>query len=152
ICIRAARSIIEKVDNAVRGAKLANEGKAGTCTIYVSQWCVWTGFTGKVLAHTARLDPGIEVIIRDGHIGTQWHCLRKGHVDLSIATEPPEGFEDLKSEVLLNDVVSLAVLPPNHPLAKRASVRLEELADETLLTYEPKLLSTIDRDVRSEFE
>src|SRR4029079_3738821 len=76
ICIRAARSIIEKVDNAVRGAKLANEGKAGTCTIYVSQWCVWTGFTGKVLAHTARLDPGIEVIIRDGHIGTQWHCLR----------------------------------------------------------------------------
>jgi len=152
ICIRAARSIIEKVDNAVRGAKLANEGKAGTCTIYVSQWCVWTGFTGKVLAHTARLDPGIEVIIRDGHIGTQWHCLRKGHVDLSIATEPPEGFEDLKSEVLLNDVVSLAVLPPNHPLAKRASVRLEELADETLLTYEPKLLSTIERDVRSEFE
>ena len=152
ICLHAAQSIIAKVSEAVRDARLANEGKAGTCTIYVSQWCVWTGFTGKVLAHTNRLDPGIDVVIREGHIGTQWECLRRNHVDLSIATSPPVGYEDLTSEVLLNDVAGLALLPPRHPLAGRASIRLEELTDETLLSYDPKLLSTIERDVSSEFE
>lgn len=152
ICLVAARSIVEKVAAAVRDARLANEGKAGTCTIYVSQWCVWTGFTGKVLAHTTRLDPGIDVIIREGQIGTQWECLRRYHVDLSIATAPPVGYEDLKSELLLNDVASIAVLPPRHPLAGRASIRLEELESETLLTFDPRILSTIERDVIAEFE
>jgi DNA-binding transcriptional LysR family regulator len=152
ICLVAARSIIEKVGSAVRDARLANEGKAGTCTIYVSQWCVWTGFTGKVLAHTSRLDPGIDVIIREGHISTQWQCLRRNHVDISIATAPPVGFEDLKSETLLNDVASIALLPPRHPLAGRASIRLEELSGETLFTYDPKVLSTIERDIGAEFD
>jgi len=152
ICLTAARSIIEKVGVAIGDARLANEGKAGTCTIYVSQWCVWTGFTGKVLAHTNRLDPGIDVVIREGHIGTQWECLRRNHVDLSIATSPPVGYDDLKSEVLINDVASIALLPPRHPLAGRTSIRLEELAGETLLSYDPKILSTIERDVSAEFD
>jgi len=152
ICLNAARSIIEKAASAVCDARLANEGKAGTCTIYVSQWCVWTGFTGKVLAHTAHLDPGIDVIIREGNIGTQWECLRRNHVDLSIAIEPPLGYDDLKAEVLLNDVASIALLPPHHPLAGRASIRIEELASETLFTYDDKILSTFGRDIRAEFE
>ena len=152
ICLRAARSIIEKIGEAVTGARLANEGKAGTCTIYVSQWCVWTGFSGKLLAHTARHDPGIDVIIREGQIGMQWECLRKNHVDLSVTTSPPAGYEDLKAEILLNDVASLALLPPQHPLANRASIRLDELAGETLFTHAIKTLSPIDRDVETEFQ
>lgn len=151
ICLRAARSIIEKTGSAVSDARLANEGKAGTCTIYVSQWCVWTGFTGKVLAHTSRIDPGIDVIIREGHIGTQWDCLRRNHVDLSIATTPPPAFDDLRSEILLNDVANIALLPPNHPLASRQSIKLAELENETLLTYDAKVMSTLEKAARAEF-
>lgn len=152
ICLRAARSIIQKTGAAVDDARLANEGKAGTCTIYVSQWCVWTGFTGKVLAHTSKIDPGIDVIIREGHIGTQWECLRRNHVDLSIATTPPPVFDDLRSEVLLNDIGNIALLPPNHPLASRTSIRLSDLENETLLTYDAKVMSTLEMAAREEFK
>jgi DNA-binding transcriptional LysR family regulator len=152
ICLRAARSIIEKVGMAVHGARLANEGKAGTCTIYVSQWCAWTGFTGKIIAHTARNDPGIDIVIREGQIGIQWECIRRNHVDLSVTTAPPSGYDDLKAEILLNDVASLALLPLHHPLAKRASIRLEELANDTFLAHAPKIHVPMDRDVEAEFQ
>lgn len=152
ICLKTARSIIDKVDLAVEGTRLASAGKVGTCTVYVSQWCVWTGFTGRVLAHLAKHDPGIDVVVREGEIDTRWECLRRNHMDLSIATAPPSGYEDLHWETLIDDVAGIAMLPPDHPLAARHSLRLEELANETLLTYESQALSAIERDIRVEFE
>jgi DNA-binding transcriptional LysR family regulator len=65
---------------------------------------------------------------------------------------PPSGYEDLHSETLLEDVSGIAMLPPQHPLAGRPSVRLEELADLTLLTYPSEAVGTVDLDIRLEFE
>jgi len=152
ICLRSARSIIDSIAAAVSETRLASAGKVGTCTIYVSQWCVWTGFTGRLLAYLAKHDPGIDVVIKEGQIGVQYECLRRGHVDISIATHPPAGFDDIHSETLLEDVASVALLSPRHRLAGRTSLRLEELADETLLTYEPKAQSTIERELKSAFQ
>jgi DNA-binding transcriptional LysR family regulator len=152
ICLRAARSIIDNVALAVSGTRLASAGKVGTCTIYVSQWCVWTGFTGRLLAHIAKHDPGIEITVREGQIGVQWECLRKGHVDISIASHPPTGYDDIYSETLLDDVADIAILSPQHRFAGRTSIALEELADETLLTYESKVLSTLERELRVAFQ
>ena len=151
ICLKAARSIIEKVDDALRGAKLASAGKVGTCTIYVSQWCVWTGFTGKMLAHLARHDPGIDLVIREGEIDKRWECLQKHHMDLSIATAPPSGFDDLHSETLVDDVAGIAMLSPHHRLAQRLSIRLDELADETFLLYDCECRSPVKWDIPAEF-
>lgn len=152
ICLRAARSIIDNVASAVTGTRLASAGKVGTCTIYVSQWCVWTGFTGRLLAHLAKHDPGIEITVREGQIGVQWECLRKGHVDISIATHPPTGYDEIYSETLLEDVADMAILSPQHRLAGRTSITLEELSDETLLTYESRVLSTLERELRIAFQ
>lgn len=152
ICLRAARSIIDSVAGAVSETRLASAGKVGTCTIYVSQWCVWTGFTGRLLAHLAKHDPGIEIIVREGQIGVQWDCLRKGHVDISIATHPPTGYDEIYSETLLEDVADVAIMSPRHRLARRTSITLDELADETLLTYETKVLSTLERELRGAFQ
>lgn len=152
ICLAAAKSIIAKVERSVGEVRLASAGKAGACTIYVSQWCLWTGFTGRVLNHLAKHDPGIEVIVREGEVGRQFECLRRGHVDISIATAPRNGYEDIHTETLLDDVASIALLSPRHPLASRASVRLEELGDQTLLAYDSKLLNSIDPEIRAEFQ
>ena len=152
ICLAAARSIISKIERAVSDVRLASAGKGGTCTIYASQWCHWTGFTGRVLNHLSKHDPGIDVIVREGEVGRQWECLRRGHVDISIATAPREGYEDVHTETLLDDVASLALLSPRHPLAGRSSLRLDELADQTLLAYDSKLLNNIEREIRAEFQ
>ncbi|HMA20585.1 MAG TPA: LysR family transcriptional regulator, partial [Gemmatimonadaceae bacterium] len=66
ICVKAARSILGKVEVAVRDTRMASAGRLGSCTIYASQWAVWSGFTGKLLAHLAALDPGIDVIVKEG--------------------------------------------------------------------------------------
>ncbi|HEX6573822.1 MAG TPA: LysR family transcriptional regulator [Gemmatimonadaceae bacterium] len=152
VCLRAARSIIDKVEKAADEARLASAGKAGTCTIYASQWCVWSGFTGRLLSHLAKYDPGIDVIIKEGEVGDRWHCLRHGHVDIAIATAPRSGFEDLHCETLLDDVASMALLSPRHPLASRQSIRLEELADATLLVYDQRIVDNIDWDVVAELK
>jgi DNA-binding transcriptional LysR family regulator len=152
ICLAAARSIVARVEQAVSDSRLASAGKAGTCTIYVSQWCVWTGFTGRLLNHLAKTDPGIEITVREGETGRQWECLRRGHVDISVATAPRDGYEDIHSEALLNDMASIALLSPRHPLASRTLVRLDELSDQTLLSYEPKLQNNIDAEIRAEFQ
>jgi DNA-binding transcriptional LysR family regulator len=152
ICLSAARSVIAKVEQAVGDVKMASAGKAGACTIYVSQWCVWTGFTGRLLSYLARTDPGIEITIREGEVGKQWECLRRGHVDISIATAPRDGYADLHTESLLNDVVGLALLSPRHPLAGRASLRLDELAGETLITYDTSLRNNIENEILAEFQ
>ena len=152
ICLTAARSIIAKVETAIGDVRMASAGKVGSCTIYVSQWCVWTGFTGRLLAHLAQNDPGIDVTIREGEIGRQWECLRSGHVDISIATAPRHGCDDLHTETLLNDTANIALLSPRHPLASRSSIRLDELADLTLFTYDVKLLNNIEKEIRAEFQ
>ena len=152
ICVLAARSIIAKVEKSVNEARLASAGKAGTCTIYASQWCTWSGFTGRLLAHLAKHDPGIDVIVKEGEVGDRWKCLRHGQADVAIATAPREGFDDIHSESLLNDVASIALLSPRHPLAGRASLRLEELADQTMLAYDPRIMSNIDYDFAGEFK
>jgi DNA-binding transcriptional LysR family regulator len=152
ICLAAARSIIEKVEQAITATRLASAGKAGACTIYVSQWCGWTGFTGRLLSHLAKTDPGIEITIREGELGHQWECLRSGHVDISIATGPRGGYDDIHTETLFNDVASLALLSPRHPLATRISVRLDELSEHTLLSYDTRLLNNIEKEIRMEFQ
>ena len=152
ICLAAARSIIAKVEQAITATRLASAGKAGSCTIYMSQWCDWTGFTGRLLSYLAKTDPGIDITIREGELGCQWECLRRGHVDISIATAPRDGYDDIHTETLLNDVASLALLSPRHPLAARNSVRLDELNDHTLLSYDTKLLNNIEKGIRAEFQ
>jgi DNA-binding transcriptional LysR family regulator len=152
ICVRAARSIIAKVEKSVQEARLASAGKAGTCTIYASQWCTWSGFTGRLLSHHAKYDPGIDVIVKEGEVGDRWKCLRHGQADVAIATAPREGFDDIHAEALLNDVASIALLSPRHPLAGRASIRLEELADQTMLAYDSRIMSNIDYDFAGEFK
>jgi DNA-binding transcriptional LysR family regulator len=152
ICVKAARSILDKVEAAVRETRMASAGRLGSCTIYASQWAVWSGFTGKLLAHLAALDPGIDVIVKEGQMGEQWKCLRENHVDIAIATAPPSGYEDIHSETLLEDVADIALLSPRHPLASRSSIRLEELAGEVLLTYQSNLQSTIERHLDEAFK
>ena len=152
ICLTAGQSIIAKVNQAIEAARLASAGKAGSCTIYVSQWCGWTGFTGRLLNYLAKTDPGIEITVREGDFGRQWECLRHGHVDISIATAPRDGYEDIHSEVLLNDVANIALLSTRHPLASRNTIRLDELADQTLLAFETKLQNNIDSEIRAEFQ
>ncbi len=151
IALSFARSIIQKVDNAVVRTRMADAGKVGHCRIYASVWGLWTGFTGRLAAHLAATEPGISLSVEEAGVSGHWKGLRSGAVDLSISSTPPKTFTDLVSEPLVRDS-AIVILARDHPLANRTSIRLDELKDELLLLYDAKSINRVDHDPFSAFE
>ena len=58
---------------------------------------------------------------------------------------------NLHCEVLLNDVVDMAILSENHPLARRRSIKLSDLAGDTLLIYDDAVVNYDDYDLFAAF-
>jgi DNA-binding transcriptional LysR family regulator len=57
--------------------------------------------------------------------------LREGQADAALLYAPPDELRGLDTETLLTEA-PVAVLPTSHPLAQRASLRMADLAGETL--------------------
>jgi DNA-binding transcriptional LysR family regulator len=57
--------------------------------------------------------------------------LREGRADAALLYAPPDELSGLDTETLLSEV-PVAVLPLSHPLARRASLRMADLAGENL--------------------
>ncbi len=57
--------------------------------------------------------------------------LREGRADAALLYVPPDELSGLDTETLLSEV-PVAVLPMSHPLARRASLRMTDLAGENL--------------------
>ncbi len=131
--LRRAREILAAVDNAVTEAAQVAEGALGHIAI---------GFTGSAtydllpsLVRVLRADlPGIELDIR-GEMLTphQVASLIEGTLDLAFL-RPPVRSAKVEVRVLRREPL-IAVLPAQHPLAERDSVRLSDLADEAFITY-----------------
>src|SRR5512140_898721 len=85
IAIKCARSLIEKVDNAVSRVRLADAGRVGHCRVYASVWGLWTGFSGRLVAYLAATEPGISVSVEEAGVSGHWEGLRSGAVDIAIS-------------------------------------------------------------------
>jgi len=151
ICVRAARSIIESVERAAESARMADAGRGGTCRIFVSKWAIWSGFSGRLVGFLAATEPAIRVTITEGDVAGHWVSLQNSEVDVTIGTMPRQGAANLHCKVLLDDVVDMAVLSENHPLAGRPSVKLADLAGDTLLIYDDAVVNYDDYDLFAAF-
>lgn len=85
-----------------------------------------------------QLYPNVGFVLRQGDYPSIRDDLLAGRVDLGFistgADEPGEGdhFSHLEIQKLYDDDM-VAVLPPDHPLAAKTSVSLEDLASETFI-------------------
>ena len=152
ICLGAARMIVRKIDSAVRRASMADEGRVGSVGMYLSVWTLLSGFSARIIKSISETEPGIQLSFEEGGAGGHWGSVRSGAVDLAVATKPPPGMTDLASQVLVRDVVNMALLPRSHRLAGRSSIRIGELKDETLLLYEPSVVNYFDHNVDLAFD
>ncbi|GAA3399270.1 LysR family transcriptional regulator [Streptomyces roseoviridis] len=110
---------------AVAGA--ADQG-FGTVRLASETFLTLTG----LLAAYKRVHPAAEVELHQMAAEDMASRLRAQDVDLCVASQPvpAEGLE----AVQLNDEAVWVVTPLDHPLADRASVRVEELADQSFVT------------------
>ncbi|GAA3164587.1 LysR family transcriptional regulator [Nonomuraea roseoviolacea] len=111
------RALAEAVSEGVGTVRLASE--------------TFLTLTGP-LAAFKRAHPTIEVELRWMAAEDMGRHLRAQDVDLCVASQPISA-EGLEAVELLDDVVGVGT-PPEHPLAGRASVSIEELVDQPFVS------------------
>jgi Transcriptional regulator len=87
-----------------------------------------------VVAAFRKLHPNVKFRFKQGMYPTLIRDLTKGEIDLAFISPFPDENEQVCGEVLLTEEL-YAIVPPGHPLAKRESIELSELKDETFVLF-----------------
>lgn len=91
----------------------------------------------RILAALRADHPGIEVTLDIGASTTNAERVRRGRLDLAFVGLSAGSAPELELTPLLTEEMRL-VVPPEHPLAGRGSVALEELSRETFVDGPPE--------------
>ncbi|MBE1446981.1 LysR family transcriptional regulator [Paenibacillus sp. OAS669] len=98
---------------------------------YISLGVMSTQVLGDLLKAFGAEHPHVKFRVHQHSLQTMIEQLHSGELDLCIASMPIE-YSGIEWLSLMNDEIILMV-PHEHPLAERASVRLDDLADETFI-------------------
>lgn len=134
--LREVRQILEHVDRAVRVARDAGRGFAGTITLGMNP-SLDLLVLPRLLRQMGEELPGVEVCIRQLSHREQLEALSQGAVDVGFLRPPLEerdsGF--LVVEPLMEEALLLAI-PADHALARRRTVPLGKLAGESCILWQ----------------
>jgi DNA-binding transcriptional LysR family regulator len=127
-----ARKLVWQAAHASEAARHAQMGESGILRIGIASGL--GGVVSKaVAAHSARF-PSILIECRDVFSTPQNEALRNHEIDIGFL-RPPVDEEHLDCEWLFDEPF-VVVMPRTHPMAKLPSVRLKDLADETLIVFD----------------
>src|SRR5918997_2173160 len=127
---REALGILKSLENAVKKARLASWGDTGWLSI---------GFIASstydvlpiILKEFKKRHPEVELVLQEIQSSEQNQALREGRIHVSFARFPKSEsglvFETIYSEQLV------AALPQAHPLNKKRSLKLTDLANEPFI-------------------
>ena len=130
VFLRRAIRILEEVDAAKREAADAQDLLRGTLTIGVLP-TIAPYLLPEVMAEFTEKFPGVEIIV---HEDTTTRLLKLAHgyeIDFALCSQPIQD-ERLEVRQLFTEELLLA-LPPGHPLARKRSVAVADLAGESLI-------------------
>jgi len=128
--LRRAVRILEEVDAAKREMTDAQDLLRGTLTIGVLP-TIAPYLLPQVMAQFAEMFPGVETVVQED---TTARLLKLAHgyeIDFALASQPIRD-ERLEVKELFSEELLLA-LPPGHPLARKRSVTVADLAGESLI-------------------
>lgn len=132
-----ARQILKQVDQAAGLAVEANRGKVNRIVVGYSP--ANTNIVVKILKMFSERNPRVQILIKGLITPKQVEDLRNGIIDVGFVTLPIES-EGLSVETILRERLVVA-LPKKHPLAKRSTVPLRALANETMIIFPLQLSS-----------
>jgi DNA-binding transcriptional LysR family regulator len=127
VLLREARRTLRQADHAVSAARRAAAGETGRLTIGFLSSTTNYVMPPVVRAFGDRYPDG-ELHTEDLAIAALVAGVREGRLDGGV-TRPPLVDDDLVTETIFTEPVA-AVVPADHPLAARASLRLGDLAGE----------------------
>lgn len=127
-----ARSVLAETARATRAAQRAARGEIGRLAIAYAA-SADLDILPRVLGVWRARCPDVEVELHALMTSAQLDALRRGQVQVCFLRLPADG-TSLVVEVIQREPL-VAVLPDGHPLARRARVRLADLAGETMLVF-----------------
>lgn len=143
--LERAQAILASVDVAVREAREAMDGRIGTIAIGFEPGSGYLGLLSTIVAKLRERQPRVTVKLLP-MIGTeQWAALRSGDIGLAYGNELPDD-ASLRSLVLARTRLGIR-LPRAHRLAKKATLKVEDLANEPILMGPRRLRPRLYDDV-----
>jgi DNA-binding transcriptional LysR family regulator len=132
VFLEEARKLIVQAGHAAESARHAQMGESGFVRVGIASGL--GGAVSRVVFEHRRRFPAIEIECRDIFSTFQNEALRKGEIDVGFL-RPPVDQVNLDCEIVFEEDF-VVVLPKRHRLAKRKSIRLKEIADESLLIFD----------------
>ena len=132
IFLREARLLIAQVERVLESVRPSSKAEGGIVHIGVAAGLGGT-FAPMFTAHE-KLFPGVDIQCKDILSGHQSAALRNQIIDIGFLRPPIEP-QHLMSEFLFQEGI-VVLLPRSSPLAKQKTLRLKDIANETLLLQE----------------
>lgn len=138
--LQTARSVLSELNRAE--TEIQKNGTAAKGLIRISVQChtAYHWFPRMLILFQQKF-PGVEVQLVIEATNDPFEALLENKLDLAIINDPIRNRKIRYTPIFEDDIV--IVLPPNHRLAGKSFVALEEFAGETLLLYPPKEESTL---------
>jgi DNA-binding transcriptional LysR family regulator len=130
VFLGGCKRTIDSMESTVIQTRKASTGEAGHLAIGYTDFAI-CGLVPRVLRDFRRLYPDISFEPIHGYTESQLHDLESERLDLGFITGPFER-PGYKSVTLVRDAFAV-VLYENHPLAKKETVHLSELAGEPFI-------------------
>ncbi|WP_294606603.1 LysR family transcriptional regulator [Roseovarius sp.] len=124
------RGVINAVEHTVENTRRVHQGQIGTLRIGYTDMAI-AGLLPRRLKDFQEQQPGLVLQPHHDVTTTQLHKLEDGELDVGFVTGPISriGYD----QCLIQSERFVCVLYDHHPLAKRKSIRLEELAHEVFV-------------------
>jgi DNA-binding transcriptional LysR family regulator len=136
VFLTEARAVLQRAEDAVKAARAIATGARGELHVGYAP-----SLTARFLPRTLRAfqaeSPGVRVRLHDLSTEEMLAGLREGTLQMAFVVRLPAMLRGLRFEELARDSLCLAVAP-KHPLARRRTVKLAEIAREPLVTYSRK--------------
>ena len=133
--LKEATEILNRVQYATQLAQAVNRGEAGTLVIAYGG-PVAGMLPASVMRQCREIFPWMELVIREMTLQDQLQALLDNQIDLGYVGLNPVELQDILCFESIRKVEMLVVLPSNHPMVKKRSLELEELAHEHFIMVE----------------
>jgi LysR family transcriptional regulator, benzoate and cis,cis-muconate-responsive activator of ben and cat genes len=132
-----ARDVLKRAEDAISKARAIATGGRGELHVGYAPSPTARILPATLRAFQSRL-PKVRVRLHDLSSEEMVTNLRDGKIEMAVLVRPARGMlRGLRFEELVRDPLCLAV-PPSHPLARRSTVSLAQVAREPLIAFSRK--------------
>lgn len=130
LLLHECRQIVAQFDKSIKRTRSLSTGLAGKLDIGCNDFAFLAEFPAIVQLFRRRF-PDITIRLHEGQRSEQLDAMARGSLDVSFVIGPVNGFD--VASITMGRHPLAALMSNTHPLARRKTVRLRELAREPLI-------------------